>query len=119
MLRDARVDGLIQSDLFDRAFFKALSITDSKPSIDPYAPEERELILEGFRTKRPHYYKFVFFQFWQGTRPSESTALRREDIDLRYGTARSTVAESRDMKVAQRQSGAIAKSACTTTSLPC
>jgi integrase len=88
MLRDARVDGLIQRDLFDRALFKALSMTDSKPSIDPYTPEEREFILEGFRTKRPHYHRFVFFQFWQGTRPSEATALRREDIDLRYGTVR-------------------------------
>jgi integrase len=30
----------------------------------------------------------VFFQFWQGARPSEATALRRENIDLRYSTAR-------------------------------
>jgi integrase len=88
MLRDARVDGLIKVDLFDRAFFKPLSITDTKPSIDPYTPEERETILEAFRTKRPHYYKFVFFHFWQGPRPSESTALRHEDIDLRYARAR-------------------------------
>jgi integrase len=88
MLRDARVDGLVKVDLYDRDFFKPLSITDSKPSIDPYTPEEREIILEAFKTKRPHYYRFVFFQFWQGPRPSESTALRREDIDLRYATAR-------------------------------
>jgi integrase len=87
MIRDARVDGLVKSNLFDRVFFKALSITDTKPSIDPYTPEEREIILEAFRTKRPHYYKFVFFHFWQGPRPSESTALRREDVDLRYATA--------------------------------
>src|SRR6266481_705109 len=88
MLRDARIDGLIQVNLFDRDFFKALPTTDTKPSIDPYTPEEREIILEAFRTKKPHYYKFVFFHFWQGPRPSESTALRREDIDLRYATAR-------------------------------
>lgn len=75
-------------DLFDRAFFKPLSITDTKPSIDSYTPEERETILEAFRTKRPHYYEFVFFHFWQGPRPSESTALRREDVDLRYARAR-------------------------------
>jgi hypothetical protein len=68
MLRDARVDRLIKTDLYDRAFFKPLSITDSKPSIDPYTPEEREIILEAFQTKRPHYYRFVFFHFWQGTR---------------------------------------------------
>jgi integrase len=88
MLRDARVDGHVSVNLFDRAFFKPLSITDSKPSIDPYTPEERELILEAFRTKRLHYYRFVYFHFWQGPRPSESTALRRADVDLRYGTAR-------------------------------
>jgi hypothetical protein len=64
MIRDARVDGYIKTDLFNRAFFKALSITDTKPSIDPYTPEEREIILEAFRTKRPHYFKFVFFHFW-------------------------------------------------------
>jgi integrase len=87
MLRDARIDGLIQVNLFDRDFFKPLPTTDTKPSVDPYTPEEREIILEAFRTKKPHYYKFVFFHFWQGPRPSESTALRREDIDLRYATA--------------------------------
>jgi integrase len=87
MLRDARIDGLIKVNLYDRAFFKPLSITDSKPSIDPYPPEEREIILEAFRTMRAHYYRFVFFQFWQGTRPSEAIALRRADVDLRYATA--------------------------------
>jgi integrase len=88
MLRDARVDGLIRVDLFDKDFFKPLSTTDTKPSIDPFTPEEREQILEAFRTKRPHYYRFVFFQFWQGTRPSEAIALTRGDVDLRYATAR-------------------------------
>src|SRR5439155_13767533 len=88
MLRDARVDGLLKVNLYDRAFFKPLPLTDTRPSIDPYTPEEREIILEAFRTKRPHYYRFVFFQFWQGPRPSETTGLRCEDIDLRYSTAR-------------------------------
>jgi integrase len=87
MLRDARVDGLVKVDLYDRDFFKPLPITDSKPSIDPYTPEEREIILEAFRTARPHYYRFAFFQFWQGTRPSEAIALRRGDVDLKYATA--------------------------------
>ena len=87
MLRDARVDGLIKTDLYERIFFKPLSITDTKPSIDPYTPEEREIIIEAFRIKRPHYYKFVFFQFWQGARPSETIALRQADIDLRYARA--------------------------------
>jgi integrase len=87
MLRDARVDGLIKVNLYDRDFFKPLPITDTKPSIDPYTPEEREIILEAFGTKRPHYYRFVFFQYWQGTRPSEAIALRRGDVDLKYARA--------------------------------
>jgi integrase len=87
MLRDARIEGLVKGDLYDRDFFKPLPITDSKPSIDPYTPEERETILEAFRIKRPHYYRFVFFQFWQGTRPSEAIALRRGDVDLKYARA--------------------------------
>ena len=78
---------MIKTDLYDRAFFKPLPITDSKPSIDPYTPEERETILEAFLTKRPHYYRFVHFQFCQGARPSESIALRRGDVDLKYATA--------------------------------
>jgi integrase len=49
---------------------------------------KREQILEAFRSKRPHYYRFVFFQFWQGTGPSEAIALTRGDIDFRYATAR-------------------------------
>ena len=88
MLRDAGVDRLVKSNLYDRDFFHPLPLTDTKKSIDPYKPEERETILDAFRTKRPHYYRFVFFQFWQGTRPSEAIALRRGDIDLRYATAR-------------------------------
>jgi integrase len=91
MLRDARIDGFIALDLFDRDFFKPLSITDTRPSIDPYKPEERKIILEAFRTspskRRRHYYRCVFFQFWQGSRPSKAIALRREDVDLRYATA--------------------------------
>jgi integrase len=88
MLRDARVDGMVKVDLYDRDFFKPLPTTDTKPSIDPYTPEEREIILDAFKTKRSHYHRFVFFQFWQGTRPSEATALRREDVDLKYSRAR-------------------------------
>ena len=75
-------------NLYDRVFFKPLPLTDVRNSIDPYTPEEREMILEGFRTKRPHYFTFVYFQFWTGARVSETTALRYGEIDLRYATAR-------------------------------
>jgi integrase len=52
---------------------------------NPYTPEEREEILAHFRGT--HWFAFVFFQFWQGPRPSETTALRRRDVDLKYETA--------------------------------
>jgi integrase len=114
MLRDARVDGLIKLDLFDRDFFKPLSMTDTKPSVDPYTPQEREEILEAFRTW-PYYYRFVFFHFWQGPRPSESTALRRENIDLRYATARIHRSRVQDLKAEPRRSGVTARSTSMTT----
>jgi hypothetical protein len=87
MLRDARGEGAMTTDLYDRAIFKPLPLTEMNPSIDPYTPEEREAILEGFRSKRPQFYPFVFFHFWQGPRPRESTTLRRKSVDLRYFTA--------------------------------
>jgi integrase len=88
LFRDARAKRLVSGELYDRAFLKPLPQTDRRSSIDPYTPEERETILEGFREKRPHYFPFVFFQFWTGCRPSEATALRRSDIDLHYARAK-------------------------------
>jgi hypothetical protein len=120
MLRDARIDGLITLDLFDRDFFKPLSITDTKPSIDPYKPEEREIILEAFRTspskRRRHYYRFVFFQFWQGSRPSEAIALRRARTWI-FGTPPRafTKASCRDIMAVRKPSEAIARSTSTIT----
>jgi integrase len=88
MVKAARADGIVKVDLFDKALFSPLPLTDTQSSIDPYSRQERDAILEAFRTKRPHYYAFVFFRFWTGARPSETTALRWEDVDLRYSTAR-------------------------------
>jgi len=87
-IRDARGEGLITRNLYDRDLFKPLPLTDMKSSVDPYTPEEREIILERFRKKRPYFFSFVYWQFWTGARPSESLALRHEDLDLRYSTAK-------------------------------
>ena len=84
LLRDARGERLMTADLYDRAFFKPLPLTDTEGSIDPYKPEEREKILDGFREKRRHYHAFVFHQFWSGSRPSETAALRWGLVDLLY-----------------------------------
>jgi len=72
-----RAKGHIKSDLFDSASFKLLQIMDSKQSIDPFTPEERETI------DLPHKAAALFPVCLL---PSKSTALRREDIDLKYGT---------------------------------
>jgi integrase len=84
LLRDARGEGFISVDLYDRAFFKPLPLTDTEGNIDSYTPEERELILQGFKEKRRHFHAFVFHQFWTGSRPSETTALRWGQVDLLY-----------------------------------
>ncbi len=77
---------LITRNLYDRDLFKPLPLTDVKSGVDPYTPEEREIILDRFRNKRPYYFAFVCWQFRTGARPSESIALRHEDLDLRYST---------------------------------
>jgi integrase len=88
MLKDARRSGALLVNLFDRDLFDPLPLTDTENSIDPYTAEERELILEGFRLKRPQFYAFVYHQFWTGCRPSEACYLRRRHLDLRYGWER-------------------------------
>ena len=88
MLKDARRSGALKANLFDRDLFDPLPQTDTEDSIDPYTPEERELIIEGFRLKRPQFFAFVYHQFWTGCRPSETYYLRRRHVDLRYGWER-------------------------------
>jgi integrase len=88
MLKDARRTALVKSNLFDRDLFDPLPQTDTEDSIDLYTPEERELIIEGFRLKRPQFFAFVYHQFWTGCRPSETCYLPRRHVDLRYGWER-------------------------------
>jgi integrase len=84
MLKDARRNGAIAHNLFDRDLFSTLPLTDSETRIDPYTPEERERILEDFRVTCPHYYAFVYHQFWTGSRPSEACGLREKRVDFVY-----------------------------------
>jgi integrase len=85
MLKDAQRNGALTIGLFNPDLFNALPTDDVEESIDPYTPEERELILAGFWNRRRHYHAFVFHQFWTGARPSEAYDLRRIDVDLSYG----------------------------------
>ncbi len=83
MMRDARIDGLIEKDAF--ANLKWPRISQPKP--DPFADEERDNILKHFNEKNRFYYPFVYVQFWTGMRPSEALALRWGDVDLKAGRA--------------------------------
>jgi integrase len=116
MLKDARRTGALKINLFDRDLFSSLPLTGNETGIDPYMSEERELILEAFKLQRPHYYPFVFHQFWTGCRPSETCALRRSDIDLQYGWEKIERAGSKVRSEAEpRHGGAIARFVYMTT----
>ena len=90
MLRAAKVAGYRVVDidsLFDKDYVRRLTPGGDDPEIDPYTPEERDQLLSYFWRERRHYYPFVFFRFWTGTRPSEAIALRLGDVDLRKRVA--------------------------------
>jgi len=89
MMRDARIDGLIEKDAF--ANLKWPRISQPKP--DPFTDEERDNILAYFHEKNHFYHPFVFTQFWTGMRPSEAIALRWSDVDLK--AARASITKSR------------------------
>jgi integrase len=85
MLRDARLQGFAVprlAELYDRAYIRRLSAGAAGPEIDPYTEDERDRIIEAFRTKRARFLPFVFFQFWTGARTSEGVALRWGNVDL-------------------------------------
>jgi len=83
MVRDARdVDGMKIGDPF-----AAIQWPDKETERrDAFTKAERDKILDYFRSREPFYYPFVFTMFWTGMRPSECTALRVGDIDLKNGT---------------------------------
>lgn len=84
MVRDAVRSGIsVDPGLYDRRLWRRLPEDTGDP--DPYTPEERDKILEHFRGT--HWFAFVYFAVWQGTRPGEAIALRRLDLDLDRGTA--------------------------------
>src|SRR5436190_23920609 len=87
MVRDARdIDHMIASDPV-----AALQWPDKETERrDAFTKEERDKILDDFRSREPFYYPFVFTMFWTGMRPSECTALRVSDVDLKNATIQVT-----------------------------
>ena len=96
LVRDARRDGLDVAWPFAELEWIDPIVDDP----DPFTEDERDRLLEYFRTKawkvdgfdkkRHHYayYAFLFTLFFTGCRPSELTALRVGDLDLGRGTLR-------------------------------
>lgn len=98
MIQQAVVDELVTRDLF-------LGLKWPKwrpPEPDPFTPEERDRIVEWFRTKRfgfhpgihhrddrmrPHapFHVYVHLLFFSGLRPSEASGLQWGDVDLHRG----------------------------------
>jgi integrase len=56
--------------------------------VDPYTTNERDEVDRYFRTHRAHYWAFVCFRFWTGTRPGEAIGLRWGDVDFGRRVAR-------------------------------
>lgn len=77
------VDHLITDDPFAHLSWPQ---ADTEPP-DPFTEEERDRILAAIRNRWRVYYPWAFFQFWVGTRPSESVALRHQDVDLEHASA--------------------------------
>jgi integrase len=83
MMRDARtIDHLVSEDPFAAIRWPTREV----PEPDPFTEQERDELLRYFRTRVPFYYPFLYTLFWTGMRPSEATALRVGDVDLRRGT---------------------------------
>ncbi len=101
MMRDARIDGLIEKDAF--ANLKWPRISQPKP--DPFMDEERDKTLAYFHEKNRFYHPFVFTQFWTGMRPSEALALRWGDVDLKAGRASITKSRYYGSENATKTSG--------------
>jgi hypothetical protein len=83
-LRDARGEKLMMADLYDRALFKPLSLTNRSDSIDPYTSKERKGHLGGIPRKAAALLGLRLLPVLDGHQASETTALRWKDFDLTY-----------------------------------
>ncbi len=85
-LRDAKAEGLIEkTSFYDLPPRWWPAIERSEP--DPFTEEERDRILDYYRRKGLYAYRYSYFQFWTGWRPSETAALKWGSVDLKRGMA--------------------------------
>ena len=104
LFRDARdIDHLVTGDPFAEVPWPRA--VQKKP--DPFSERERDRILDFFRRKRPHWYPFVYFQFWAGCRPSETAALRLGDVDLVRGVVSITKSRDEQYENAPKTAGSV------------
>jgi integrase len=86
--RDAKLVGLINQSPFD-AIPRDWWPKTVLPPIDPFTEDERDEIIKFMFNKHwarwPSGYAFLYTLFWTGARPSELTARRWRDLDLRTG----------------------------------
>jgi len=87
--RDAKAERLIERNPFDDLPRKWWPQTVS-PQPDPFTEAERDEIIDFMFAKHwakwPSGCVFLYALFWTGARPSELTARRWRDLDLRAGT---------------------------------
>lgn len=88
VLRDAYMDGLIDSNPADRIRNLAHRYDDPQP----FTPEEMRLILENCPPQTRNLFQFAF---WSGLRTSELIALEWRDIDFQKGVVHVTRASVR------------------------
>lgn len=77
-LTAAEKDELIKENPISKVGWKRQPVAQP----DPFTEEERDSLIEHFRTEASVYHAWVVTLFWTGMRLSEATALRWQNIDL-------------------------------------
>lgn len=83
VVREARrVYRLPERDPFDGLVWP----DEARPAPDPFTADERDRIIDYFRTERPRWFPWIATLFWTGMRPSEAAGLNVGDVDLEAAT---------------------------------
>lgn len=73
---------LYNDDVIDKNLFRNIKPLKSEHvDVNPFTKEELKKLLEGFKKYYPHYYNFVAFLAFTGSRPNEAVALRWSNVD--------------------------------------